>query len=105
MSFFFKPTAWQHSIEEVEMRAIIGWPLHRYSIKGLASDNFMFVGNIGNEPYIEVGARDVLGTWVVYHAMMLTDRVARELYVITFGSTDLRDCVPSQRPDIGPQYK
>lgn len=65
----------------------------------------MFVGCRDKEPWIEVAAEDVDGhTWAVFHAMMLTDRGARDVYEISDGVIDLRDDLSPQRPFIGPQY-
>jgi hypothetical protein len=102
------PTAWQHSITGDEIRAVISYPLLRYGITTAYpdADTYMFVGNkINNEPWIEVAAEDEDGhTWAVFHAMMLTPRVAGEVYDISAGIIDLRNDLSPQRPYIGPQY-
>lgn len=54
---------------------------------------------------IELGAEyDDGETWVVFHAMMLTPRVAQEAYNCSAGAVDLRSQCPPQREFIGPQY-
>jgi hypothetical protein len=64
----------------------------------------MCIGAIENEPWIEVAAEDEDGiTWAVFHAMILTPRVAREVFQVS-GGIDLRDDISPQRPYIGPQY-
>ncbi|GFG75415.1 hypothetical protein MBOT_27800 [Mycobacterium botniense] len=102
------PSAWQHSITSDEIRAVISYPLLRYGITTVYADadTYMFVGNrVNNEPWIEVAAEDQDGhTWVVFHAMMLTLRVADEVYDISGGIIDLRSDLSPQRPYIGPRY-
>jgi hypothetical protein len=102
------PTAWQHSITGDEIRAVITYPLLWYGITTAYpdSDTYMFVGSrTNNEPWIEVAAEDEDGhTWAVFHAMMLTPRVAGEVYEISGGIIDLRNDLSPQRPYIGPQY-
>lgn len=102
------PTAWQHSITGDEIRATITYPALRYGVTTsfADADTYMFVSRIGNEPWIEVAAEDENGdTWSVFRAMLLTDRVAREVYQVSGKVIDLRDSVPQQRPYIGPQYE
>ena len=102
------PTAWQHSIAGDEIRAGISYPLLRYGITTAYpdADTYMFVGGgIDNEPWIEIAAEDEDGhTWAVFHAMMLTPRVAQEVYDISNGAIDLRNDLSPQRLYIGPQY-
>lgn len=100
------PTGWQHSITADEIRAIITNPLLRFAITTVYPDanTYMFVGRINSQPWIEVGAEDVDGiTWAVFHAMMLTAHVARDVYDLSSGTIDLRNDLPTQRPFIGPQ--
>jgi hypothetical protein len=102
----FLPHAWQHSITGDEMRAVISYPLLRYAIitPYPDADSYMFVGQVGQEPWIEVAAEDEDGqTWAVFHAMLLTERTANDIYAISGGTIDLRDRVVRQRPFIGPQ--
>lgn len=101
------PTAWQHSITGDEIRTVISYPLLRYGITTayLDADTYMFVGKIDDQPWIEVAAEDEYGhTWAVFHAMILTPRVADEVYVVSGGVIDLRNDLATQRPYIGPQY-
>ena len=101
------PSAWQHSVTGDEIRAIITYPLLRFAIdtRYPDADTYMFIGRIADQALIEVAAEDEDGTdWVVFHAMMLTARIAREAYVHSAGAIDLRDHIPPQRPSIGPQY-
>ncbi|MCF6386546.1 hypothetical protein L2K20_06145 [Mycobacterium sp. MBM] len=109
MAIDIKPTGWQHSILAAEIFAVISYPLLRYAITTPGLEHlatFMFVGRINNETPIEVAANDTDGqTWAVFHAMLLTDRVATEVFAHSFGATDLRgDVADKQRPFIGPQY-
>lgn len=102
------PAGWQNSLTGDEIRAIITYPLLRYAITTAYpdADTYMFVGRIDNEPWIEVAAEDEEGiNWAVFHAMILTTRVAQEVYEISGGVIDLRDELSPQRPHIGPQYK
>ena len=102
------PIAWQHSITEDEIRAIITYPLLRYGITTAypEADTYMFIGKINNQPWIEVASEDEgSANWAVFHAMILTPRVAREVYVISHGTIDLRDETAPQRPFIGPQFE
>lgn len=107
MRIEYLPTAWQHSITGAEIRAVISHPLLRYAITTAYpdADTYMFIGRIGNEPWIEVGAEDEDGlVWDVFHAMLLTPRVAQEAYDLSGGVIELRDELVTQRPFIGPQY-
>jgi len=93
----------QHSITDDEIRAIIAFPLLRYGITTAypEADTYMFGGRVKDEPWIEVAAEDDNGdTWHVFHAMILTRRVAREVYKITGGTVDLRNEIAPQRPFI-----
>jgi hypothetical protein len=101
------PHAWQHSIAGDEMRAVISYPLLRYAIitPYPDADSYMFVGQVGQEPWIEVAAEDEDGeTWVAFHSMLPTKRTANDIYEMSGGVTDLRAQVVRQRPFIGPQY-
>jgi hypothetical protein len=101
------PTAWQHGITGDEIRAVISFPLLRYGITTAYpdADTYMFVGAMNNEPWIEVAAEDEDGhTWAVFHAMVLTPRVAAEVYEISGDIIDLRADLSPQRPYVGPQY-
>ena len=101
------PTAWQHGITGDEIRAVTSYPLLRYGITTAYpdADTYMFVGAMNNEPWIEVAAEDEDGhTWAVFHAMVLTPRVAGEVYEISGGIIDLRADLSPQRPYVGPQY-
>jgi hypothetical protein len=103
-----QPTAWQYSVTGDEIRAIITYPLLRYGITTTHpdADTYMFIGRINNEPWIEVAAEDVDGiTWAVFHAMILTPRVANEVYEISGKTIDLRNDLSPQRPYIGPQHR
>ncbi|WP_166905934.1 hypothetical protein [Mycobacterium sp. DL440] len=109
MAIDIQPTGWQHSITATEIFAIIAYPLFRYAITTPGFEHlatFMFVGRINNETPIEVAANDVDGqTWAVFHAMLLTTRVANEVLEVSQGAKDLRnDVAAKQRPFIGPQY-
>lgn len=103
------PHAWQHSIDEHEIRAVIEYPLLRYAITTKRfpdANTYMFVGNVADDgPWIEVAAEGGGGqTWVVFHAMMLTPKEASQIYTYSRGTVDLRaDCV-GQREFIGPHY-
>jgi hypothetical protein len=102
------PTGWQHSITGDEIRAVISYPLVRYGITTAYpdADTYMFVARIESQPWIEVAAEDEDGhTWAVFHAMILTARVANEVYEISGEIIDLRDDLSPQRPDIGSQYE
>lgn len=86
---------------------MISHPLLRYAITTAYpdADTYMFIGKIGNEPWIEVAAEDVDGEfWDVFHAMLLTARVAQDAYNLSGGVIDLRGELVTQRPFIGPQY-
>lgn len=101
------PHAWQHSITGDEMRAVISYPLLRYAIitPYPDADSYMFVGQVGQEPWIEVAAEDAAGeAWAVFHSMLLTGRTANDVYRMSGGGIDLRGQVVRQRPFIGPQY-
>lgn len=101
------PHAWQHSITGDEVRAVISYPLLRYAIitSYPDADAYMFVGQVGQEPWIEVAAEDEDGeTWVVFHSMLLTERTANDTYDLSGGAIDLRGQVVGQRRFIGPQY-
>jgi len=101
------PTAWQHSITGDEIRAVISFPLLRYGITTAYADadTYMFIGGMENEPWLEIAAEDEGGiTWAVFHAMVLTPRVAHEVFEVSGGIIDLRDDLSPQRPYIGPQY-
>jgi hypothetical protein len=90
------------------MRAVISYPLLRYaSITPYTdADCYMFVGQTGQEPWIEVAAEDEDGeSWAVFHAMLLTNRTANDVYNLSEGGIDLRGQVVKQRPFIGPQYE
>ena len=103
----FLPHAWQHSITGDEMRAVISYPLLRYAIitPYPDADSYMFVGQVGQEPWIEVATEDEDGkTWAVFHSMLLTEKTANGIYDISRGAIDLRGQVVGQRPFIGPQY-
>ncbi|UVF78209.1 hypothetical protein [Gordonia mangrovi] len=74
-------SAYRHGITDDEIRATIAHPLIRYAIttEFEDADTYMFVGRIANEPWIEVAAEDRDGdSWEVFHAMLLTQRVATE---------------------------
>ncbi|WP_100483133.1 hypothetical protein [Mycobacteroides abscessus] len=101
------PTGWQHSITGDEIRNVITHPLLRYAITTAHpdADTYMFIGNTDNQPWIEVAAENEdEEAWVVFHAMILTPRVAREIHEITGGLVDLRDQLSPQRPHVGPQF-
>ncbi len=101
------PHGWQHSITKGEMWAVISNPLLRFGITTGFPDaeTYMFVGRIGQEPWIEVAAEDEDGeTWAVFHAMILTPRVSAMVFDVSGGAIDLRGECASQRPFIGPQY-
>lgn len=101
------PHAWQHSITGDEMRAVISYPLLRYAIVTPCpdADSYMFVGQVGQEPWIEVAAEDEDGeTWAVFHSMLLTEKTANDIYDISGSAIDLRGQVVRQRLFIGPQY-
>ncbi len=101
------PTGWQHSITGDEIRNVITHPLLRYAITTTHpdADTYMFIGNINKQPWIEVAAENEdQEAWVIFHAMVLTPRVAREAFEITGGIINLRNEVSPQRPYIGPQY-
>lgn len=100
------PSAWQHSITAAEIRAVISYPLLRYTITTVAhpeAATYMFVARVNNEPWIEVAAEDDGDRWLIFHAMPLTARVAREIYTLSAGTIDLRDDIAPPRPHIGPQ--
>jgi hypothetical protein len=102
------PHAWQHSITGVEIRAVITYPLLRCAITTAYPDaeTYMFIGRVEREPWIEVGAEDEDGkNWAVFHAMLLTPRGARDVYLLSGGLLDLRGELVPQRPFIGPQYE
>jgi hypothetical protein len=89
------------------MRAVISYPLLRYAIitPCPGADCYMFVQQTRQEPWIEVAAEDEDGeNWAVFHAMLLTDRTANDVYELSGGGIDLRGQVVKQRPFIGPQY-
>lgn len=109
MAIEIYPTGRQHSIAAAEIFMVITYPLFRYAITTPGFEHlatFMFIGRIDNEAPIEVAANDIDGTtWVVFHAMLLTNRVANDVYNISGGATDLRgDVADKQRPFIGPQH-
>lgn len=90
------------------MRAVISYPLLRYAIitPYPDADSYMFVGQVGQEPWIEVAAEDEDGeTWAVFHSMLLTGRTANDIYDMSGGTIDLRGHVVRQRSFIGPQYR
>ena len=89
------------------MRAVISFPLLRYAIitPYPDADSYMFVGRVGQEPWIEVAAEDEDGeTWAVFHSMLITEKTASDIYGISGGAIDLRGQVVRQRLFIGPQY-
>ncbi|MGV9795189.1 hypothetical protein [Gordonia sp. NPDC003422] len=97
-------SAYRHGITDDEIRATIAYPLIRYAIttEFEDADTYMFVGRIDNEPWIEVAAEDRDGdSWEVFHSMLLTQRVATEVYVASAGAIDLCAEWVGQRPTVG----
>lgn len=102
-----QPTAWRHGITGDEIRTIITFPLLRYAITTIfpMAETFMLICRVDQQPWIEVAAEDVDGEeWAVFHAMRLTARTAREVFVVSQETIDLRGECSTQRPFIGPQY-
>lgn len=83
MRIHINQSALKHGILEDEIRAIISYPALRYAVTSRmdpAAAVFVFVGQLENEPWLEVVAENVEDTtWEVFHAMRLTARVAAEI--------------------------
>lgn len=105
MRIIIKPTARKHSVTDHEMRSVIEHYEVRHPINASFDpqlNTYMYVGRIGNEPWLEVGTEET-DQIEVFHAMLLTQAVADDVYANTGGSVDLRGCLTGQRPHIGPQ--
>ena len=109
MRITISPKARQHSVTDEEMRSIVEHPEVRYPVVAsfdAEADAYMYVGHIGNEPWLEVGAEQT-GTesCVVFHAMLLTKAIAEKVFEVTAGQLDLRQLLVGQRAHVGPQIK
>ena len=96
-------SAYRPGITDDEIRSTIAFPLIRYAITTEIedADTYMFVGRIDKEPWIEVAAEDRDGdSWEVFHAMLLTQRVATEVLVASGGAVDLCGECGGQRPSV-----
>ncbi|QDQ98374.1 hypothetical protein FO059_14920 [Tomitella fengzijianii] len=93
------PSAGKHGAEREEVLAALRHPVVRYSIVTAFedADTYMFIARIGHDEWVEVAAEYRMGAWHVFHAMMLTHRVAREVFAMTEGALDLRLKVGRQR--------
>lgn len=100
MEVRYRDSAWRHAITPAEIRAVLAYPLLRYRVATKAfpaADSYMFIAQIGQEPWLYVGAEDKGDHWEVFHASRLTNRVAVEVYELTKHTIDLRSHVIGQR--------
>ncbi len=64
----------------------------------------MFIGRIEHEPWLEIAAEAVdHSAWEVFHAMILTPRVAAEVRVASAGS--ILPTITGQRPFKQSRYE
>lgn len=86
-------SARRHGISDSEVRAVVDHPIVRYRIAPRAEPDAQLVRMVGDQdggPLVEVVADDVgVDELHVFHAMLLTPAVAREVLEATGGHLDL----------------
>jgi hypothetical protein len=90
-------SARRHGITEDEIRAVLAHPIVRYRVvPRLAPEAEVFraVGDPHDGGIVEIVAEDLPGSGIhVFHAMLLTSGVAREILDVTGGIIDLTGAV------------
>lgn len=97
MKILIYASARRHGIADTEIRAVIEHPIVRYRLAPRAEPDAQLVRMIGDPaggPLVEVVADRVDADELhVFHAMLLTSAVAREVLEATGGLLDLSDGV------------
>lgn len=90
-------SARRHGIADTEIRAVLEHPIVRYRLAHRSEPDAQLVRMVGDPeggPLVEVVADRVdSGELHVFHAMLLTSAVAREVLEATGGHLDLSDGV------------
>ena len=96
-------SAFWHSVTEEEIREVVEYPLVRYRGSSRKWPNAVIYRYIGDPSVvIEALAEEVGDDIVVFHAMVLTMRVAEECFVHSGETHDYRGSVAAQREYQGP---
>lgn len=93
-------SARRHFILDEEIRGVVGYPLVRYhsaSRRVGHTQVTVFIGGSVGGPWIEVVGEERGGELHVFHAMMLTRRLALEAEVASGRAVSLVDDLVSQR--------
>lgn len=94
-------SARRHGIADAEIRAALEHPIVRYRLAPRADPDAQLVRMVGDPdggPLVEMVADQVDGDELhVFHAMLLTSAVAREVLEATGGLLDLADGVSRQQ--------
>ncbi|WP_027020247.1 hypothetical protein [Corynebacterium sputi] len=100
MRIIIYTSARAHSINDDEIRETIEYPYIRYRTQSRIqpdAETYVYIGGPDGGPWIEVAGEQFRDEIHVFHAMLLTRRVAVEAYLFTGETISLLDDIVGQR--------